>query len=201
MNLEELRKQFKQSPQTVFQKNYPSDVEKQIFAAKELWIVGANLGRTMISYTGPFQEMLRNQAKIKFLIIDPSEPANILATSRTRGKFYNLKTHRLTILRSIAIMAMLREESPAQVDIRTIQYVPSFGYFAADIETSGGVLFLEHYGYKLGDDIPKFVLRPQDEQWYELFKYQLLTLWENADEWKMNFQETEALLLSNTTDN
>lgn len=182
--LEKIGEKIEQSPTSVFLDNFPDDFEKKIFSTKELWVVGVNLGTTMPTLNRKFLGAIKRKISIKFLVVNPNSIANTLASNRLIEKVYDPATHRSVILQSLAIMTALKDEAPSRVEIRTINYVPSFGYFAADIETIDGALYLEHYGYKLtSGDKPRMVLRPKDDKWYKVFKEQLLTLWHEAEEW------------------
>ena len=39
-----------------------------------------------------------------------------------------------------------KNDFPAQVEIRTINYIPSFGFYGIDVDIQSGIVFAEHYG-------------------------------------------------------
>jgi hypothetical protein len=45
---------------------------------------------------------------------------------------------------------------------------------------------MEQYGIKSEGDIPKLVFHSYDGEWYQFFRQQLYTLWEDSVEWKCN---------------
>ncbi|MEM7535797.1 MAG: hypothetical protein AAF639_26700 [Chloroflexota bacterium] len=193
--LERIQQQVNQSPQTVFRRKYPDYVEERLAKAKELVVVGTSLIRTTNGYFDTFSESIQNGNHIKFLIVDSNGIACDLATYRMTTNI-DVNWHRKTILHSIGLMCRLKEKSPSNVEIRTINYVPSFGLYGVDIDTQSGIFFTEHYGFKLKvGDKPKIVLRPEDGEWYQIFKTQIKVLWEHGIEWQYGVEETDNMLM------
>ncbi|ESA38465.1 hypothetical protein N836_31485 [Leptolyngbya sp. Heron Island J] len=192
--IENIQKKLSESSHGVFQEKFPEDFEESISQAQELWIVGINLGTTSSIYFKNFRRILESRRKIKILILEPNGVANSLGAAR-----YDMQTssqwHRIKILESITIFCRLKEKNPEFLEIRTIDYIPSFGFFGVDPESSKGTLYIEHYGYRLREgDLPRVVLRPKDSAWYVLFQEQLFTLWNDGNEWNHNVAETEAMI-------
>lgn len=193
--LEKLQQNLNQPPNSLLHNKYPENMRLKLSQAQELWIFGIMLTRTINEYYDVFSENIQDGRKIKFLIIEPDGKANGLAAYRLTSGMDG-PWHRTTVLKSIGLMCRLKEQSPSNVDIRTIDYVPSFGFFGVDIDARNGLIFAEHYGFKLrAGDRPKIILHPQDNPGYELFRDQMDALWNHGKKWQYGVEETDDLLL------
>ena len=191
--IENIDRKIAESGHGVFQEKFPPDFETTIYSAKELWVVGINLGTTSSLYYQGFRRSLESGRKVKILIVEPNGIANTLGANRVDMQASE-QWHRRKILESISIFCRLKESYSNSIEIRTIDYLPSFGFFAVDPASSQGVLYVEHYGYRLKGDLPRIVLKPRDGSWYSLFHEQLTVLWNDGNEWNYNTVETETMI-------
>ncbi len=199
--LETINAQISKSIDKVFLKDFPENLNENILNAKELWIVGINLGTTSSTYYQFLKDGLYNDQKIKILIVDPNGIANKLGSMRHNDE-YSETFHRATILKSLVLFTKLKEKKPSLLDIRTIDYLPSFGFFAVDPEAFNGAIYIEHYGFKLDEgDVPRIALKPKDEEWFILFQKQLFKLWNEGKDWDYNSKQTEEMISSATNVN
>lgn len=172
------------SGNVTFLEKYPDSFDENIMKANELWIAGVTLNRTISSYYALFKSKLKNGDKIKVLLAKPESVVSALATKRDRRNIFP-EYYDQTIKASLEQFCALAREQNAQIQIRVSRVTYSFGYYAMDIESSEGVIYLEHYGYKVEEgDIPKLVLRPDDGKWYDIFHKELVTLWDDAEIWE-----------------
>ena len=193
--LENIEQQFSQSPHTLFLEKYPDELKEQITNARELWVIGINLATTTHVYYDSFLDSLKRGNKIRVLLINPQSHVNQLAATRTHRK-QSAEWHRSLVLQSLTLLCQLRAEVPNGIEIRTLHHLPSFGMFGIDLETQQGILYLEHYGYRLKiGDKPKMVLRPQDGKWYDIFRQQLYALWQDSVEWAHSVEETQNMII------
>ena len=129
--IENIQRSISESSHGVFQEKFPEDFEQNISKARELWIVGINLGTTSSIYFRNFRNILESKRNMKVLILDPNGISNELGAAR-----YDMQTspqwHRTKILESLIIFCKLRQAYPSFLEIRTIDYVPSFGFFGID---------------------------------------------------------------------
>ncbi|MGB4804162.1 MAG: hypothetical protein WBV59_15995, partial [Anaerolineae bacterium] len=51
-------------------------------------------------------------------------------------------------------------------------------------DTGAGVLYLEHYCFRVTtESMPRYLLRVQDGRWYDFFKTELKALWAAGADW------------------
>ena len=82
------------------------------------------------------------------------------------------------------LLCDLRQAAPGRVEIRTIQHPLAYGALAAGPDTGVGVLYLEHYCFRVStESMPRYLLRVQDGRWYDFFKTELKALWAAGAEW------------------
>ena len=68
--------------------------------------------------------------------------------------------------------------------MRTIDFPPSHKIIAMNPLSDSGRLYLHYYPYKAQTNkLPKFVLTPKDSHWYEFFKQELMSLWNDGTPW------------------
>ena len=71
----------KQTSEPRFIEKYPDTVSDDIIGAKELWLVGHHLSRTIINQAKLLEEKLGRKERIKVLLIDPDSEACRFANS------------------------------------------------------------------------------------------------------------------------
>lgn len=191
--IEDIQRQLKQTSHDIFLERWPDELfKKSIFSASELFVVGVNLATTTNNYYDKFVDSLKAGRKINFLVVDPLGTANELGAVRIK-RGMSASWHKATTIRSLVLMCKMNEQVTTGIEIKTINYIPSFGIFGVDVNTPKGILFIEHYGYKLSSDKPRLVLTPRDGYWYELFREQLVALWNDGTEWKYSREESESI--------
>ena len=197
--IEKMAELINESPSAVFIKKYPDTVNRDFSEANELWLLGVNLASTSHTYFELFRENLHQGKKIKVLLVDPNGVANELCAYRNASGT-SPEWHRREILRSLISLSLLKENSSENIEIRTIDYIPSFGFYGINLDSPSGVLYSEHYGFKLTQgDLPRLVLRPSDGEWYELFKSQLYIFWNAGKDWTYSSSETEKMIYDQKT--
>jgi hypothetical protein len=181
---EELLEKFAQSSDTLFMDEFPTSIKSDFAGAKEVWFVGVDLlGTVNRSYT-ELERKLRKGDTIKVLLVHPRSSASEIAASRPNLPTDIERTNR-RILDSLQLLCDLQKIAPDKLEIRTIQNPLTFGAKAMNPESTSGVLYVEHFPYKtVSGALPKFILRPKDGRWYDLFKKEMQTLWNDGVEWK-----------------
>lgn len=185
---EETVQRLTQSPGSLFQEKFPPDFENDLGQAKEIWLVGVTLNRTIKTYYAIFEQKLKHDGIIKVILVSPEDTNEKKAAAEMAEKRVyersDVERLRNQIQGTLEDFCSLKSIAPSQVEIRTITYPLGFGVFALDIETDEGVLYLEHYPYKTpGGSLPKFVLHAGDGRWYDFFKMEIEKLWEHSDAW------------------
>lgn len=166
-------------------KKYPETFEDDIVRANELWIVGCTLERTVNTYYRIIEDKLQKQGKVRILVMKPDSEASRMAAKRDyrpqrTEKIYNQKIH--TTLDQLCYL--LTSGKRRDLQIKTSEVMYSVGCYAVDPDTPEGVLYIEQYGFKCENDIPKIVFHSHDGEWYQFFRKQLHLLWENSEDWQ-----------------
>ena len=182
--IEQLHKHLNSSGNVTFLDKYPDSFEEDIKNAKELWIIGVSLNRTITNYYTLFRSKLCHGDKIRVLLAKPESVLSAMTTRRDRRNIFP-GTFDQIINASLEQFCALSRMAHADIEIRVSTVTYSFGYFAMDIDSPDGVIYLEHYGYKIDEgDVPKLILHPDDGNWYEIFHKELLTLWSDSEIWE-----------------
>jgi hypothetical protein len=178
--LEKINVALTQTSNGFLQKEWSKqEVDKELKEAENILLIGVSLSRTIRTNLSLIDLRLQQGAKIKVLLVDPSSAAAQIAANRlpvsvNSDRICNDIRNSLLSLESIA---RIRKG----LEIRVLNNPMSFGGIFLDTTTSKGIIYIEQYSFKMPyEDIPKFVLRPDDDFWYNFFADQVLILWENA---------------------
>jgi len=166
------------SDDILMQKN-PETLQADLERAKELWLFGYNLTRTIVNYSTLIDEKLEHGGKVKVLVLDPSGEALLFAT-QTLYYPMTVDQHRERINASLANLREIAKSKKSSVEVRLIDYPLAFGINAMDISASNGRIYIKTYEYKSKTQGPHLLFSPRDEYWYDYYKGQLLALWNDA---------------------
>jgi len=126
---------------------------------------------------------LKNQNKIKVLILNPN--CNAIETFVQR--FYrptsadDLKDQ---IHMSLKTLKNLKDVSPDNLEVRTINYPLTFGATCVDIDSIGGIIYIVNFPFKMHKDVPRIIIsRKENIKWYDFYYNQAKVLWKNAEDW------------------
>jgi hypothetical protein len=164
----------------------PSLKDTAIIGSKELFIIGITLNRTIATFYSQLEQKLKDGQKIKILLVEPHSTATQLIPKRV---YRPISDQQLSgkILDTIALISSLHSLAPDKLEIRTINFPIHFGCFAADIESSNGSVYLEYYSYKTTKDLPCVVVSARtDPSWYNMYKTEILNLWNAGQAWNCN---------------
>jgi len=167
-----------------FLTQFPTDIEEQRFDSEELWMIGTSLKIAIPKHYSKLDSMLRRKCKIRVLLVEPDGIANDLAAKRLYRPT-SPKEHKDDILSNLKLLCYLKQIDPTGLEIKVINYVYPFVIYATDLESPKGTVLLVYGGFKSSDNHePKILLCSRDDPWYNYFKKQIYTLWEEASEWK-----------------
>jgi len=174
----------KQPSAQFFIENYPTSVIDDINSAKELWLVGYSLARTVLNYGSTFEAKLSRNERIKVLLIDPYSDAVRYANA---GLLYpmTLEQFRERINTSLTMLSQIAKKYPGRLEVHLIDHPISFGTYAMNIDAPNGIMYVELYEYKTTSDEPRFVLRKKDGHWFELYREQLEILWKASKAYEL----------------
>jgi|YNPBryantNP2012_1023418.scaffolds.fasta_scaffold19505_1 hypothetical protein len=181
--LEELSHKLTQSNE-LFLDEFPARLKDDFEAGTEVWLVGVTLARTVKTYYVAMERKIRKGHIIKVLLVHPEGPPIEMAETRIYGRMDVQRTIG-DIRNTLQDLCDLRAIAPDRLQIRTIKNPLAYGAIAINPDSPLGVLYLEHYPYKVpGGSRPKLVLRATDGQWYEFFREEIRILWENGIDWQ-----------------
>lgn len=170
--------------QDLLLEEYPLTLKDDVQKSQELLLIGINLGRTIPTYYPMLENKLQaKDFKLKILVLDPEGSTSEIAVKRA-NRPVKPENHKFLIHSTLADVIGLKQKFSSQVEVRVIDYMLPFGAFVINLKQSNAVIYLEHYMYKVGNDMPKMMLYPKDEQWFRFYQQQVESLWNDAVEWK-----------------
>jgi hypothetical protein len=182
--LDTLLQTINQASRKLLLGDYPADLESDVRRAKEIWIVGVSLYATTMKYYSLLEKKLKEGCSIKTLLVNPDGQAIQMAATRKYGPV-NVEHERTRVRTSLQRLCELHKIAEGRLDIRTLDNPLTFGAFAIDPETSGGVLYVEHYGFKTRrENVRRLVLHQDDEGWYDSIKTEIYELWKAGTKWR-----------------
>jgi hypothetical protein len=166
-----------------FLEKYPPGVSNDIKSAKELWLAGYVLGRTLMDNLGIIEEKLIKNEKVKVLLFDPQSDAmrHFSASLSFPISPEEMQKRINSSLETLKTLSQVAKKHPGRLEVRLTDHPLFFGAYAMDINLPNGVMYIELYKYKgKVEDEPKLVLRKKDGHWFELYKEQLTAMWQDA---------------------
>jgi len=179
--IEELRKHLPDqlSATAFFRKDFPVDAKAEIESARELWLIGYRLSRTIPTYITVFDKKLARGDKIKVMLVDPESQAAHYC-NQTMSYPMELEQFRESIRTNINLLKNLENNKTSNLEIRLIDHPLPFGGYGFNINDSGGKLYIKQYEYQAKIDGIRFVLTSRDDIWYDVYRKQLFALWNSA---------------------
>lgn len=173
--------------QHVLLERFPPEREEHIKAAKELWLIGLTLNKTISTYYPILLENLKQGDRVRVLIVNPkSKYVDIIAKRKfsrdTADDVQN--TQHLTLRKLDSLLQTLTPATQQNLEVRLTEYPPFFGAIAVDPDSIEGVIYIEHYSYQIDDDLPKLEFRPNDTRWFQFYKQQMMKMWEDGMLWE-----------------
>jgi hypothetical protein len=164
---------------TFFRTDFPEEVRTEIEKAREVWLVGYKLGRTLTTYISMLDKKLAQGDKVKVLVLNPdSEAAQY--SNRTMSYPMKLEQYRESIRMSINLLGSIKSKDTGNLEVRLIDQPIPFGLYGINIDKPNGKLYVKQYEYRAKIDGIRFILTPKDTFWYDIYHQQLMSLWEDA---------------------
>lgn len=179
VNRRKFEEMLQQSQGSFFRKEWPEDVKLDFDRARELWLVGGNLTRTITSNINLLDTKLSRGDRVKILLVDPESDA-VRYSNHTMMYEMEEDKSRERIRLIIGLLKNLKASKSSKLEIRVIDHPVPFALYGMDIKKSGGKLYVKQYEYKANTDGIRFVLTYKDEFWYDIYSEQLMSLWNNA---------------------
>ena len=158
--------------------------ESVISEAKEVFVIGITLNRTMVTFYSHLEEKVRSGQKVKVLLVEPNSEAIRLTPQRvyrpTSEKLLSRK-----IIDSIELLDSLKTVAPGLVEVKTLDFPIPFGCIASNLDSQNSSILIEHYSYKTPTDTPCLILTKKKEpHWHNVYRTQVLNLWETGKTWQ-----------------
>lgn len=184
--VEELSQKLSQSSKGFFLEEFPPEFKRDFQSAKEVLLIGVTLSRLIKTNYGIIEEKLRKGHTVKVLLVHPEGSPLEMAANRYYAEVSRSTVSKgVDIVSSLMLFCGLRKSYPKYIEIRTIQSPLTFGAVCLNMNSTLGIMYLEHFPYRtVADAQPKFVLQANDGRWYELFKKEVHALWNSGNEWK-----------------
>jgi hypothetical protein len=167
----------------LFLDDFPKEINSQIEKASELWLVGVTLDTPVKKYYSMIEQKLREGHRIKVMTVDP----NSLAVDYAEMRIYassNKERTKADILNTLQDFCSLRRVAPDKLLIRTINHPLGNGIVGVNPDSRAGLLYIANYPFRTkAGSLPKFVLRPLDGRWYDLYRQELQNLWDAGIDW------------------
>lgn len=182
--LEESLETLNRTHTGLFQEKMPGKMENDIRRARELWLVGVTLNRTINTHYSLLEEKLARGDRVRVLLVHPEGVGPEMLALREYKARYSTTRIRHLIHDSLDDLCNLQQRFGG-VEVRVIAYPLSYGGVLINPNERDGLLYLEHYPFKTpGGSLPKFVLEAKNGHWYEFFKLELQTIWDNSTPWE-----------------
>jgi hypothetical protein len=170
-------------------KEYPPSYATDFARAKDIWMTGLNLRRTIPSRIGDIKRVLESGGTVRVLLLDPDHDGCRDAAFQEWGHSDRWATelYREMIRDVYRALAELRNRSnQQQIKIRKIGYTFGFGVDAMRFANSrDGALYVRFYPISgIEDDRPILPLTPRNGYWYDFYRSQLQIQWERAVPWQ-----------------
>lgn len=168
---------------------FPPEREEHIKGARDLWLIGLSLYKTINNYYPLLLENLRQGDHVRVLIVNPkSKYGDIIAKRKfshdPADDVQRIQQLTLNKLHSLRIEKSLKADLKKNLEVRVTEYPPFFGAIAVDPDSNEGVIYIEHYSYQMEDDLPKMEFRPNDTRWFQLYKQQIVNMWNDSTAWE-----------------
>lgn len=153
---------------------------------------GVSLTSTLNRQLSNLRDCIKRGGKVRILIIDPQSDALQMADLRSEvpgsgycGRKLDASFNDLNYLwRQGSLEAQANR--PGKIEIRLLNFAPSFGIYAFDVSKDSGHIFIEIYPHITGwGSTPSFeLIQGRDAHYYNYFSDQFEALWERAKDWQ-----------------
>jgi TIR domain len=158
------------------------DLAIRLASVDELWVLGKSLSAITVDNFRTLSDFVQQGNRIKLALLDPTDDELINTAARSLYGIGSSEELIGDIRKTLDIGNQLSEltSDPSRVDIRSIQFIPSFTltYFMRRGDDSE--ITIELYPYRVtAPRRPHFAIG-RGHRWYDYFIDQVLTTWESA---------------------
>jgi hypothetical protein len=162
----------------LFWTEFPSELyDRRASADRQYLYIGMSGYRTIGTGMADFRRILEKGGAVQILLLNP-ENAPLLEFACSRGRMEQTVSQlRSRVQASLAELSVLGNESGLEVRLSDI--IPSFGVNAADMDSSAGAIYIQHYEYLAATESgPIYKIEAQDLFWYQRQLAELNRMWE-----------------------
>jgi hypothetical protein len=158
------------------------DLAVRLASVDELWVLGKSLSAITVDNFRALSDFVQQGNRLKLALLDPTDSELINTAARSLYGIGSAEELIGDIRKTLDIGNQLSEltPDPSRVNIRSIQFIPSFTltYFMRKGDDSE--ITVELYPYRVtAPRRPHFAVR-RGHRWYDYFIDQILTTWESA---------------------
>lgn len=158
------------------------DLAVRLASVDELWVLGKSLSAITVDNFRTLSDFVQQGNRIKLALLDPADDELINTAARSLYGIGSSEELIGDIRKTLDIGNQLSEltSDPSRVDIRSLQFMPSFTltYFMRRGDDSE--ITIELYPYRVtAPRRPHFSIR-REHRWYDYFVDQILTTWESG---------------------
>jgi hypothetical protein len=165
-------------------KVFPATFESRLERAETIYFWGMNQSDFLIQHYETLVNRLQSGSTLRALLANPEGAAVKLALLRFPGEV-DADHDRNRARSSLSRLSALRKRFPANVQIRTLDYLFSHGAFLIDAQTPAAVAFVKYYTFRTsgGSRKPKHIYEKGRTRWFELTCAEGEQLWLAGSDW------------------
>lgn len=147
--------------------------------ARDVRLMGVTLSRTLRHHMDGLQRRLADGAFVRIALVEPGGAAVLEAARRSgMGDTPEIFEHRL---RACADLLRRLDPGPGWLEVRRLDFVPSYGLVAADPDRPHGRMRVEIYTHGPATSEPTLtLLADRDGRWFRHFAEEFERIWANG---------------------
>jgi hypothetical protein len=162
----------------------PYDLRDSVAQAKEVIFLGLTFTQTVQALSSPFEQVLSQKHKIRFLLIEGKSSATKMAAFRNNLRRTQEKADKLvedTLIRLAEVSSSI-PDSRKNLEVRVIDYLPSWTLISINPYEADGYMWLRLTTFRIPNDKrPGFELRRElYTKWFPFFLEQFEAMWQEA---------------------
>jgi hypothetical protein len=162
---------------------FPGSLDFDLENATETLLFGIHQSHILIRYYNVISEKLRKGLHIRVLLLDPKCESGVHMTAM-RFPGQALDQQELSrVESSLSNYAQIQKEHPKLIEIRVIPFLLPYGGFMFNWSTDEASVYIQRYTFRVqgGALKPKFFHKGSGSQWLQLYRAEILAMWEAAD--------------------